>query len=145
MFDDKDAVFGFGCGKGASLINFIYHGIKKIGGVEYDNELYLILKNNFTKLGIDYSNVIRDDASNVTEKLDEYNYFYMYNPFGGELFSKVIKNLEESYLRNKRRITLIYSGACLHSKVIEGGIIMLTKMVDTDFWLRDVHIYTTHV
>ena len=104
-----------------------------------------LLKNNFTKLGIDYSNVIRDDASNVTEKLDEYNYFYMYNPFGGELFSKVIKNLEESYLRNKRRITLIYSGACLHSKVIEGGIIMLTKMVDTDFWLRDVHIYTTHV
>lgn len=145
VFDDKDAVFDFGCGKGASLINFFYHGVKKIGGVEYDKELYLILKDNFEKLKLDYSNVIRGDARDVTDKLDEYNYFYMYNPFGGELFSRVIKNLEDSYLRNKRRMTLIYSGACLHSKVIEGGFFILTKTVETDFWLRDVHIYTTYV
>lgn len=143
VFDAKDAVFDFGCGKGASLINFYYHGIRKMGGVEYDNELYSILKNNFRKLKIDYSKVIRGDARNITEELDEYNYFYMYNPFDGELFNVVIKNLENSYLRKKRRMTLIYSGACLHSKVVDGGIFLLTKIVDTDFWLRDVHIYTT--
>lgn len=146
VFDEKDAVFDFGCGKGASLINFYYHGgARKIGGVEYDNELYQTLKNNFEKLKLDSSNVIRGDARDLTDQLDEYNYFYMYNPFGGELFSRVIKNLEDSFLRNKRRMTLIYSGACLHSKVIEGKVFLLTKTIDTDFWLRDVHIYTTPV
>lgn len=97
---------------------------------------------NFNKIGISPENIINGDAARVKSELDEYNYFFMYNPFHGETFRHVIDNIEESQKRRKRRITLIYSGPYCHMEVIAHGIFKLSKQIYTDYSVRKVNIYT---
>ena len=142
VFSDKDAVFDFGCGKGAALILFAKYGLKRLGGVEYDSELYGIIKHNFQKIRLDSSCILHGDAAKVVRELDSYNYFFMYNPFVGETFRMAIRHMEESADRNPRRITFIYTGAWLHRDVVAGGRFKLAKQIYTDSWIRYANIYT---
>ncbi len=142
VFQPNDAVFDFGCGKGGALLLFQRSGVKKIAGIEYDKPLYNVLLDNFNKIGISPENIINGDAARVKSELDEYNYFFMYNPFHGETFRHVIDNIEESQKRRKRRITLIYSGPYCHMEVIAHGIFKLSKQIYTDYSVRKVNIYT---
>ena len=103
-FTQDDAVFDFGCGKGGALLMFLRAGMKKCGGVEYDEMLYNICVDNFEKLHLSTDTLIRGDAAEVTSELDTYNYFFLYDPFEGELFRKVISNIEESYMRKNVRL-----------------------------------------
>lgn len=141
VFQSEDAVFDFGCGKGGALLLFQKCGIGKIGGVEYDEPLYNILIENYNKLNISSKNIINGDAALVKYELDEYNYFFMYNPFQGETFCQVIKNIEESWERRRRRIIYIYSGPYCHEEVIRHGIFKLSKQICTDYSIRNVNIY----
>lgn len=138
---DEDAVFDFGCGKGGALILFEKYGFKKYGGVEYDRQIYSVLNENFNILGLNKSRLINGDATRITTELDEYNYFFMYNPFMGETFSKVIKNIEMSWMRDKRKIILIYSGPYCHDEVVKNNYFVLTKKIHTDYSVRNVNIY----
>ena len=141
-FTPDDAVFDFGCGKGGALLMLLKAGIKKYGGVEYDEMLYNILINNFKKLHLDTNTLIHGDAAEVTFELDAYNYFFFYDPFEGELFSKVISNIEESFMRKKRKIILIYAAAFCDSRVRKNNMFKLCKQIETDYWtLPDVNIY----
>lgn len=142
IFRTEDAVFDFGCGKGGALLLFQKNGVHKIAGVEYDKPLYDILRDNFNKLGISAENVINGDAALMRSELDEYNYFFMYNPFQGETFRQVIDNIEESRRRKKRRITFIYAGPYCHKDVVEHGIFKLSKQIYTDYSVRNVNVYT---
>lgn len=137
----KDAVFDFGCGKGGALVLFEKWGFKRYGGVEYDRQLYSVLNENFDKLGLDKSRLINNDATELTSSLDEYNYFFMYNPFQGETFTKVINNIEMSWKRNKRKIVLIYAGPYCHEDVIKNNYFVFTKKIYTDYSVRNVHVY----
>ena len=141
VFDENDAVFDFGCGKGGALLLFQKSGIGKIGGVEYSREVYDIAKCNFSKLGIDANGLINGDAADVTDILDSYNYFYFYNPFQGETFRKAIHNIEESIKRKNRKATIIYVGPYCNRTVLKNGIFILSKKIHTDCSVRDVNIY----
>lgn len=143
VFDSNDAVFDYGCGKGEALLLFLKSGIGTVGGVEYDEELYNTMIDNYNKSGIPTTNMIHGDAALIYEELDKYNYFFMYNPFQGSTFERVIKNIEESWQRNRRYITLIYSGPYCHSAVVEDGLFTLSKQIYTDYSVRNVNIYTT--
>lgn len=142
VFRNGDAVFDFGCGKGGALLMFQRSGVSKVGGVEYDKPLYDILLDNFRKMGISSQNIINGDAALIQNELDEYNYFFMYNPFEGETFRSAIENIEESWKRKKRRITFIYSGTYCHRYVVEHGMFRLSKQICTDYSVRSVNIYT---
>lgn len=142
-FDESDAVFDFGCGKGGALLLFERGGIQKLGGVEFDSELYTIACSNFKKVGINTDYLYHEDASKLTEELDEFNYFFIYNSFQGKLFQQVIHNLEESYKRKKRKITFIYSGPYCHSEVIKNNVFKFSKQIYTDYAVRRVRIYIT--
>lgn len=142
VFGPDDAVFDFGCGKGGALLLFKRSGILKIAGVEYDKPLYDILLRNFNKMGVSAENIINGDAALIKNELDDYNYFFMYNPFEGETFRHVIDNIEESWKRKRRRITFIYSGPYCHQYVVAHGILRLSKQIYTDYSVRKVNIYT---
>ncbi|RKM59523.1 class I SAM-dependent methyltransferase [Butyrivibrio sp. XB500-5] len=140
QFMPEDGFFDFGCGKGGTLLLAeAYCG--KLGGVEYDNDLYSIAKKNFQKCGMVNYELFCDDASNIKTELDGYNYFYMYNPFNGDTFIKVIENIEESYRRKPRTITLIYSGVTCHKLVIRNEIFKFTKRIPTEYWNKYTNIY----
>lgn len=142
-FEEDSAVFDFGCGKGGALLLFYSANVSKLGGVEYDEEIYDIAVDNFKKMGIDTSGVLHADAAKVTKELDQYNYFFMYNPFQGETFRQVIKNLQDSYMRKNRTMYLIYSGPYNHDLVIKDGIFKHSKTIKTDYAVKNVRIYCT--
>lgn len=141
VFLKEDAVFDFGCGKGGALLLFQKSGVHKIAGVEYDKPLYDILCDNFIKMGVSAADIINGDAALMRNELDEYNYFFMYHPFVGETFRQVIDNIEESWRRKNRRITLIYSGPYCHEDVVEHGMFKLSKQIYTDYSVRNVNVY----
>lgn len=142
VFCKNDAVFDFGCGKGGALLLFQRYGIQKMAGVEYDKQLYDTLLDNFTKMDLSAENIINGDAAKVQNELDEYNYFFAYNPFIGRTFCQVINNIEESWRRKRRRIIFIYAGPSCHQEVIAHGMFRLSKQIYTDYSVRNVNIYT---
>lgn len=144
-FDKNDAAFDFGCGKGEILLLFNIMGVKKIGGVEYDKGLYRTAVSNMNKMKISSDGILNDNAAMITDVLDEYNYFFMYNPFQGKTFENVINNLEESYKRQKRKIYLIYSGPYCHDMVISNGIFKFSKTIKTDYSVKNVRVYCTNL
>ncbi len=70
---------------------------------------------NFSKLGLYFLrirtvqkyNVYKKDATLVTSELDIYNWFYYFDPFEREIFSKTINNICESLKRNPRKIYIV--------------------------------------
>jgi len=40
--DVNDAVFDYGCGKGAAIVSFLDYGFKNVGGVEYEQNIYIM-------------------------------------------------------------------------------------------------------
>lgn len=119
-FDKDDAIFDFGCGRGAALSMFAHCGIQTLGGVEYSKELYDSTVKNLCRLGI-HAHIVHGDARNYDD-LERYNYFYMYDPFRGDLFKNVIANIEKSYEKKPRKIILIYTSPIEHRTVLNHGM-----------------------
>ena len=138
---DDQSVFDFGFGKAGTLIMFAEHKAKKIGGVEYDPQLYKIGEDNLKKCGINNYELYNMDAAKITTEIDGYTLFYMYNPFRGETFKKVISNIEESYSRNPRRILFLYSGTVQHKDVVRNGKFRLVRKIFNDYWSKYTNIY----
>lgn len=143
MFDEKDAVFDFGCGKGASFFMFAKAGVLR-GGIEFDRNLYDLAVENTDKLnrvmGSRFS-VSCGDAATYTD-IDEYNYFYMFDPFDGECFATVIGNIEDSYRRRLRKIVLIYMAPTCHKQVLEHGMFKFSYQVKSLFTVtKTANIY----
>ena len=139
--DPEDAIFDFGCGKGGALILADYAGFSKIGGVEFDKELHEIAVKNMKSLGMDTSGILCQDAQLIEEELDQYNYFYFYNPFVGDTLLNVIHNIEKSFDRKNRKITLIYRNPRCSVLLRENSRFVLSRKIHTDSWVRDIYIY----
>jgi SAM-dependent methyltransferase len=105
----NDSILDFGCGKGLGLVNFYRYGFKKVCGIELNTQLCKIAQKNLKTLKIENLSVINGDATLLKEHLDDFNYFYFYNPFTGSVFSKVISNIVDSHARKPRQITIIYN------------------------------------
>lgn len=139
IFNGK--VLDFGCGKGAAIAIMKMAGIKEVDGVEQSHMLAEIAMGNMKKLGEDMVTIFSEDATKLTEQLDTYDTFYLYDPFRGETFKKVIKNIEESVRRKSRKVTIVYANPWMHREVEAGGIFHLTKQISTEFFLNIVNVY----
>lgn len=103
----KDAIFDFGAGKGAAMTVFSKYPFNKIGGVELNEKIYKIAQKNFTKLRVPNVRIMHDNAMNI-DQLDDYNFFYFFNPFPEVVLKKVLENIKSSVQKNPRIITIIY-------------------------------------
>lgn len=139
VFNGK--VLDFGCGKGAAIAIMKMAGIKEVDGVEQSHMLAEIARDNMKKLGEDMVAIFNEDATEFTDLLDRYDTFYFYDPFRGETFKKVIRNIEESVRRNDRKVTIVYANPWLNQEVEAGGIFKLTKQISTEFFLNIVNVY----
>ena len=113
----EDAIIDFGAGKGGALITFAKYPFSRITGVELLPELANVAGQNFRLLGITTVNMVVSDAALFTD-VDGYNHFYFYSPFPQSVMAAVIRNLEESLLRNPRRVVIIYCNPEFHDTVI---------------------------
>lgn len=144
---ENDAIFDFGCGKGGALVTFLDYGFQKVGGVEYEKKIYDIMLSNFEKIGLtvqgDKISCIHGDAVNVKTALDQYNWFYYFEPFEHEIFSKTIKNIEESLKRRPRKIHIIVINPKCHADVLKSGIFVLTNQFAITTRQKVVDVFVT--
>ena len=134
-------VLDFGCGKGAAIAIMKMAGIEQVDGVEQSPLLAGTAQDNMAKLGEDTVNIFNEDATKLTDQLDAYDTFYLYDPFRGETFRKVIKNIEDSIRRKNRNVTIVYANPWMHKDVEAGGVFRLTKQLSTEFFLNIVNVY----
>lgn len=118
---NSDSIIDLGCGLGSPMLYMMKFPFRKISGVEYSNELYEVCKSNFNKLNNPRLNVFYGDAGDFNS-FDDYNYIFMFNPFGLTIMSKVLDSIHKSYSNNPRIITLIYKNPVFDKEIIETGI-----------------------
>lgn len=142
QFKEHDAVFDFGCGKGEALIMFARAGVYKLGGIEYDSEIYDRAVENLKMLNIQ-NEIMCGNAMDVgNDILDDYNYFFMFDPFVGDVFRKVIENIEKSYEHKRRKIILIYGAPRCHKDVIKNNKFKFVKECENLYAItRTTNIY----
>lgn len=143
----NDAIFDFGCGKGSALFSFLDYGFSQVGGVEYVDNVYEILKSNAEKMCNELNdkkmNCYHGDATLVKEELDGYNWFYLFDPFGRDVFEKVINNICESLNRCPRKIWIIYILPKSHDIIEKTGRFVLTNQFEIMTRQRVVNIYVS--
>lgn len=115
---EKDAIIDVGSGEGFNLLYFNkYYKFKKIIGVEIDDNIFKMSKNNVNnsesnKIDIYNMNVLDYQIPN------DINYIYLFNPFRQDYiwgstqeydnYKSLISNIKKSYYNKKREITIIF-------------------------------------
>lgn len=120
--EEKDAIIDIGCGKGGMLYLFSKYNFGKIAGLEYSEELCSVCEKNMAYLGIS-AEIINQDASTY-DNYDDYNLFYLYNPFQQKIMNKFVANLNNSLKRNKRYVNIIYSNPVYINEFLNNGFII---------------------
>jgi len=120
--NSKDSILDIGSGEGFNLLYFNkYFKFKNIIGVEIDEKIYEISKNNVI---ISESNKINIYNMNVLDyKIpNDINYIYLFNPFRQDYiwgcvvkqtheydnYKILVSNIKQSYESKKREITIIF-------------------------------------
>lgn len=137
--DENPAFFDIGCGKGQLLLMAYLAGIDCLGGIEWNKEIHSQALLNMELLGIP-CNIRQGDATRFTE-FDDYNIFFLYNPFGPDNVAAVVKNIQASYARNHRDIYLAYGNPFFHERVIGEGGFQLYRQIRVDLYDPLLNIY----
>ena len=69
---------------------------------------------------------------------NEYNFFYLYNPFPEIILKKVIDSLKKQILN--KSIKIIYNNPVGHNFLINNGFILLKNYPDE--WGNGINVYT---
>ena len=138
----RDAIVDYGSGKGGILISLSKYPFAKITGVEIDPELVEIAKSNIRKLNITNVEIDCCDAAEF-KQLQEYNYFYFFDPFPCSVMQDVIDNIKKSILDQPRKVTIIYLNPSCHD-IIEASSI-LTKTKEFPHFEHQCFIYSNSV
>jgi SAM-dependent methyltransferase len=112
----NDAIVDFGCGKGGILISLSKYPFWKITGVEIAPDLVAIAKDNIKKLKIKNVGIECCDAAEFNQ-LNEYNYFYFFDPFPCVVMREVMNNIEKSILEQPRKVTIVYLNPYCHDLI----------------------------
>lgn len=132
----KDSILDIGCGRGYALAILSQQPFKHVAGIEISEEdVKWCCHNIHEVLGQHHVEIIHDDVLNFDEYAS-YNYFYLYNPFGADIFSRIL-----SHMRVGSRV--IYKN--MHEQdreVLESNgfqHIMTEKGVERDYLVWEKH------
>jgi SAM-dependent methyltransferase len=127
---ESDTLLDIGCGKGGAMVTLAQYPFARVDGVEISANLAQIARRNLRRLGISKANVFCRDAAEFRE-IDDYNYFYMYNPFPEQVVRHVTDNLRQSLDRCPRKVTLIYKNPIFENSLVESGFIKIRETRQT--------------
>ena len=119
-----DSIIDIGSGWGFCLSLFNKFPFKKITGIEISSSEVEVCKQNLKVLNIENIELLNQDILNFN-KFNEYNYFYLYNPFSAEIFDHVLSKVKEGsiiiYKNVHEKEKLILSSHNFHlQNVIKG-------------------------
>lgn len=134
---ETDSILDIGSGKGFALVIFSLFNFKNITGVEINKKDYDICLNNLNILKLEKKiNLINDDIFKFDE-INQYNYFYFYNPFDCQVFDKIISKIISFC---KDNIKIIYKNIHSEEEVIlkKYNFVIIKKISGKD---RDYYVY----
>jgi precorrin-6B methylase 2 len=106
-----DVFIDFGSGMGRAVQQAAAFPFARVVGVEISEELNEIARTNFernrARFACQQAEFVTNDATEFPVP-DDLTYAYLFNPFTGETFRKVLGNIIASIDRNPRRLILIY-------------------------------------
>ena len=112
-FDTSDIFVDLGCGKGRVLLIASKFNFKKIIGIEFSPELYLIAQKNIgnclsnNHFNTEKINLIQKDVLDYVFNHHE-TVFYLYNSFSIKILKRFCDQIKGSLIINPRRIIIIY-------------------------------------
>ena len=116
-----DSIIDLGCGLGSPLFYMAGFPFKNISGIEYSKLIFDSCKANIQKFNDPRINVFFGDAG-AFDSFDDYNFIFMYNPFGVVTMERVISNICQSYRDNYRKISIIYKNPVYNDMIVQTGI-----------------------
>jgi len=122
----RDSIVDFGSGKGGALFTFSKYPFAKITGCEISHDLVAIAKKNLQVMNVKSVTFAEMDAANFTD-LDEYNYFYFFNPFPCQVMTSVVRNIVSSLSKQSRKVTIIYCNPECHDIVVNDSPFVKTN------------------
>ena len=134
----SDNVLDIGCGKGSAILRMAKFKFNNVDGIEIAKQNAEVARANFEKLRVDNVRIFNIDAT-LFNGYDNYNYFYMYNPFPEVVMQLVISRLL-SQISEGKKITIIYNNPVCHKTIIGAGFRLLK--VYPDQWGNGINVYT---
>ena len=100
------SVLDIGCGKGFVLLFFSGFCFDRVSGLEYDEKLCRLARNNLKSVPKTVS-VYWGDAADYSE-YENYDTFYLYNPFDRKILEKCLDLILASLKQRPRKLTVFY-------------------------------------
>jgi len=131
----NDKILDIGCGKGYALYLMHQFNFKKIDGIELSKKLSVIAKKNFIIIK-KKTNIYNINATKFNY-YENYNFFYMFNPFNRSIMEIVLNKIIKKI--NKKKIYIIYNNPTCH--VILNKKFFLIKKYN-DKWNNGIYLYS---
>lgn len=138
----NDIFLDYGCGKGAVLALASRYSFSRVIGVELSEKLVDIAETNLNNLRLKNVEIICQDAREYRH-IDSVTFFYFFNPFPESVFEVVMGNIKDSYMRYKRKITIIYYNPICSKSIIETGIFIKSQEIFQKNMCASMDIYVT--
>ena len=125
-----DVFIDLGSGKGRVVLLAARYPFKRVIGVELSERLTEIARGNLERnrhrLACQDIELVTADALDY-ELPDDVTVAYLFNPFTGETFDRVLRKLIDSVDRNPRTLRLIYLLPREHERIMRTGRARLVK------------------
>ena len=133
---NKDSILDIGCGKGSAIRVLVKFDFNKVDGIELSEYLAKKAINNFKVLNNSKPIIYH---KNVLEFKDfnNYNYFYLYNPFPSSIFIKFLKILNKQI--SGKIIYFVYNNPICHNLLIQDGFELIN--IYPDMWGNGINVY----
>lgn len=138
-----DCFIDIGCGKGGCLYYASRYGFKRVAGIEIEDSLYRIAVQNFRKLKMPQIELFHADAVTF-DKYNEFNVFYLFNPFAPQIYRLVLDRLLETLKNDAKhdgKKWLICYGASESEYIEKLGFFDLVSAYRDEARGTDVHIW----
>lgn len=106
--DASDVFVDFGCGSGRVVLLAATRPLKKVIGIELDDDLIKSARWNLKSLRLRKAPVQLNHSDAVDCDLDEGTVFYFCNPFGSKTMQRILQNIREGLTTHPRDIRLVY-------------------------------------
>lgn len=115
LIDKDDVIVDYGCGMGR--VGFFINSQIGCNVVGIDHSEGLLEKANENLKSYGGENIVFVHAKAEEYLPDEANCLYFFNPFSSHIFQKVLKRIEESYVRNPREILVFFYYSTIEYKL----------------------------
>jgi multimeric flavodoxin WrbA/SAM-dependent methyltransferase len=136
----KNSFIDIGCGKGYVVTKAAEQPYNKITGIDIVPELIRTAQKNLSVLKLENRvNLCLADAT--TYNYDDYDHFFLYNPFSADILKTVVRSIIGSLERKPRSIIIIYFHPSDHRVFDETGYFEVSQKLYSFIKGYETYIY----